>query len=128
MASTAPSPIPAKPRTLIVEDDRVASGALLRLLGRDGYELALAETCRQAVEKLQEWGPRFLLLDLMLPDGNGVEVLELIRRERLAVKVAVLTAVGDPVVLAIAQAFNPDGFFRKPADFGQLRMWLDGAA
>ena len=68
--------------------------------------------------------PSVSCLDLMLPDGSGVAILELVRREVLPVRVALATGA---TVRSAAQAAGPDALFRKPLDLRRLTAWLDGS-
>jgi DNA-binding NarL/FixJ family response regulator len=66
-------------------------------------------------------------LDLRLPDGPGIRLLERVRRDGLACKVAVVTGADRTDVLADAVMLAPETFLRKPVDFGDLLAWLEGA-
>ncbi len=110
-------------RTLIVEDDRTSRDALRKLLALVGHEVAHASTLGDAMTKLS-WEPECVILDLMLPDGNGVRLLEQIRRERLPIKVAVTTGANDLDFLDSVARFGPEKIFTKPLDFSALTFWL----
>ena len=77
-----------KPRTLIVEDDLTSCSAALKILRLRGYDVDCATTLVEGFEKLATWGPRCVVLDLMLPDGNGLELLRHIRENALPVRVS----------------------------------------
>src|SRR4051812_36978964 len=94
----AAATIANKCRTLVVEDDRSSCDALTKLLARFGYPVECATTLQQAMDLLS-WSPGCILLDLMLPDGNGIDVIRKIRDENLPIKIAVMTAVSDPDLL-----------------------------
>ncbi len=59
---------------LLVEDDPAISGPLVRALGREGYEVALAETGHDALDAM-EHGVDLVILDLGLPDMDGLDVV-----------------------------------------------------
>jgi two-component system, OmpR family, response regulator len=119
--------VAGKCRTLIVEDDRSSCEALSKLLARFGYPVQCAMTLHEAQQRMA-WGPGCVLLDLMLPDGNGIEILRKIREEGLATKVAVMTAVGDSQILSSVRGLNPDALFQKPVNIAQVMLWLDETA
>ena len=58
--------------------------------------------------------PHWVVLDLMLPDGDGVAVLQEIREKKLPVKVAVVTGSSDPERLDPVMKLKPDAFLQKP--------------
>jgi two-component system OmpR family response regulator/two-component system response regulator QseB len=115
--------VPAKPRVLVVEDDLDSYQALSKILKHVGYETLSASTLASALEAIKE-EPRFVVLDLMLPDGNGSEVLRHIRDQKLPVKVAVLTATSDRELLADVRKLRPEAMFGKPLDVPRLLAWL----
>jgi CheY-like chemotaxis protein len=116
----------APSHALIVEDDGFSRHVLSRLLHLSGYESASAATVAEAETKLNE-NPKWLILDLHLPDGNGTVLLERIRSENLPIKVAVTTAETDEVLLSKISRLHPDAIFHKPLDMSELMHWLDAA-
>ncbi|HEX8521498.1 MAG TPA: response regulator [Tepidisphaeraceae bacterium] len=105
---------------LVVEDDRVTSQALRILLSRQNCEVTLAETVSAARAVLRESQPDYLILDLMLPDGDGGEILRELRLTSSTVKVIVTTAINDQQRMADVKAMNPHKFVRKPFDVVDL--------
>jgi DNA-binding response OmpR family regulator len=77
-------------------------------------------------DALTKLGDQFdwVLLDLMLPDGNGMVVLKKIREMNLKTKVAVMTATGDQTMIQLVMTLNPDHFFSKPIDPDQVTAIL----
>jgi DNA-binding NarL/FixJ family response regulator len=65
------------------------------------------------------------VLDLNLPDGNGIEVLRYARSAGLPARIAVHTGVADPALLQQVRALKPDALFVKPFDPDDLLAWLD---
>ena len=122
--SDEPDP-PPKPRLLIVEDDRATRVALVALFRRLGLEVESVETLAEARARLVA-RPDFVVLDLMLPDGNGIEVLRHIRSAGLPVRVAVTTGVFDWHLLDDVRKLGPERLFQKPVDAAKLRDWLTG--
>jgi two-component system response regulator DctR len=68
--------------------------------------------------------PRFAVLDLMLPDGGGERVLDLIRRRKLPTKVIILTACRDRERLREVARLKPDLMLTKPLDFFRLLEFI----
>ena len=79
---------------LNVDDDAPARFLRSRILERAGYEVREADTAAQAVSAcLSNRPPRLVLLDVALPDGNGFDVCERIKRARPDISVVLITAV-----------------------------------
>src|SRR3954470_14694716 len=84
-------------RVLVVEDDAPTGHALELLLKHHRYDVITARSVAEALDRLSSGPvPDAVLLDLMLPDGDGVRVLEMIQSRALPTKVTVVTGVGDP--------------------------------
>ena len=110
-------------RTLLVEDDADTCEAITRILRRRGYVIDCANSVNEAIAKLKN-EPECMVLDLMLPDGNGIEVLRHVRTFGLPVRVAVATGAGDTDLMSDAILLKPDAFFTKPIDATELVSWL----
>ncbi len=107
-------------RLLIVEDDPALRQALSRALETEGYELALAEDGAQALVMLVESPPDAIVLDVMLPEIDGLEVARRIRARQDAVPILMLTArgaIGDRVAGLDAGA---DDYLMKPFALEEL--------
>jgi DNA-binding response OmpR family regulator len=113
-------------RILVVEDDPASGAALSRMLKNIGYEVVSATNVAEGMAGL-ETKPRCIVLDLMLPDGSGIDILRHIRQQGLRVKVAVTTAITDSNVLHDVQDLHADALFRKPLDIPELMSWLRAA-
>ena len=79
-------------KILIVDDERPILLTLEALLGRHGYEPQTAATAAYGLRMLKESAPALVLLDLQLPDGEGLEMLDQIKREQPETQVIILTA------------------------------------
>jgi DNA-binding response OmpR family regulator len=110
---------PPKRRVLVVEDDRATSHALRQLLRHHGFEVLTAATVAEGLG-LAAAEPDFILLDLMLPDGDGSQVLQLVRERGLRSRVAVVTGSMDPERLSRVRALNPSSLLQKPVDFLEI--------
>src|SRR5215208_1539659 len=112
-------------RTLIVEDDFDSSQALAETLSAHGYDVDVAASVGQALIKLEQGLlPAAIILDLRLPDASGGLLLRRIRRDKLPIKVAVVTGLPEPTSHFDATRFPPDRVFKKPLDYAALVEWL----
>jgi len=110
-------------RLLVVEDDPVCSKALSTFLSHLGYPVESVTTLHDAEEKLN-WQPDYVLLDLMLPDGSGVDLLKRIREEHLPMRVAVMTGVHEGPMLDEVRELRPERVYRKPLDIPAMMTWI----
>ena len=117
--------MPAKPKVLVIEGDLESFHALSKILKHVGYETVSASSPASALSLSDtEPLPRFVVLDLMLPDGNGSDVLRHVRERNLAAKVAVLTASADRSLPDEIRQLRPDALFTKPLNVPRLLAWL----
>ena len=121
------STLPRKSRILIVEDEPSFREALVRLLTRLGHEVRPAGTAREAFTQLAEWQPTSMILDLVLPDENGISILRKIRQENLPVRVAVVSGLSTTEDNPQFAQLKPDIYFTKPVDVITLAGWLGAA-
>ena len=85
-------------RALVVEDDPAIRRLVEKLLQRRGIEIDSAHDGRQAIDKIEAGDYSVVVLDLMLPEVNGYEVIEYIKKRRLSLPVAVVSAVSQQVL------------------------------
>jgi DNA-binding response OmpR family regulator len=106
-------------RALIVEDDPAIRRLVEKLLVREKVLIDVAHNGREAVEKLRAGHYSVLVLDLMVPELNGFQVIDFVKRENLGIPVAVVSAVSqqaltqldlDVVKLVISKPFDVDEF------------------
>ena len=114
-------PVASKPayRALVVEDDPAIRRLVEKLLTRLKIEIDVAGDGRTAIEKLRANHYSVLVLDLMVPELDGFEIIEMIKKEEMNVPVAVVSAVSqqaltkldlDVVKLVISKPFDVDEF------------------
>jgi DNA-binding response OmpR family regulator len=115
-------------RVLIVEDDENTADLLSRLMNHAGHGVRTAATVADALAYLRAEVPTHILLDLMLPDASGAVLLRAVRRQKLRVRVALVTAAGrGSDVVASAVLENPDAVFHKPVELAALEAWVAAA-
>jgi DNA-binding response OmpR family regulator len=95
------------------------------LLAQSGWQASDAANLAEGKALLATFNPHALILDLMLPDGNGADLLDYIRAQGLPIQVAVLTGIGDPAALDAVRKLRPDVLFRKPINVKAFLEWLE---
>jgi DNA-binding response OmpR family regulator len=106
---------------LVIDDDPGLQGLFLTLLGRDGFAVDCAPDGRVAFDYLKRNSYSVILLDLMMPEVNGFELLQRLEREspNLLPRVIVMTGASQRVVESLDTA-RVWGLIRKPFDIDDL--------
>ena len=100
-------------KILIVEDESSFSEALAFLLGKEGFEVSVAEDGRAALNTFAKEGADLILLDLMIPEVSGVDVCRTIRTTS-QVPIIMLTAKDDEVDKVVGLEIGADDYVTKP--------------
>lgn len=111
---------PGRQAVLVVEDEPQLLGALCRLLNAWGFTAHGVATGREGLHSWQQAPPQLVLLDLGLPDLDGLDVLHEARRSGLATPVLVLTARATISDRILGLNMGADAYLTKPFDFGEL--------
>ena len=106
-------------RILIVEDEPSLAEPLAFLLGREGYETAVAGDGRAALAEFDKAGADLVLLDLMLPGLSGTEVCRELRN-RSSVPIIMLTAKDSEVDIVVGLELGADDYVTKPYSSREL--------
>jgi two-component system KDP operon response regulator KdpE len=107
-------------RVLVVEDDDEIAQALQRSLRLEGYEVRLAGDGVSALDDAHAFLPDLVILDLGLPDMQGLELLRQIRAAREDLPVLVLSSRGDEVAKVAALDQGADDYVTKPFGMEEL--------
>ena len=108
------------PRILIVEDNVDLARGIGHNLRREGHEVEVAANGSESLELARDFRPDLLILDLMLPEMNGFEVLETLRAQGSRIPVLVLTARGEETDKVRAFRLDADQYMTKP--FGLMEL------
>ena len=106
-------------KILIVEDDAGISDFVIPELEHEGYATCLAITGREALEKFESEKPDLILLDIMLPELNGLEVLRRIRAVS-TIPVILETARGETIDKINGLNLGADDYISKPFEIEEL--------
>jgi two-component system, OmpR family, response regulator RegX3 len=109
----------AKRKILLVEDERAISEPLVPALEREGFDVQLAENAADALRRFQERQPDLVLLDVMLPDGDGRDVLRTLRQTS-RVPVVMLTARSEEMDRVLGLELGADDYVTKPFSGAEL--------
>jgi two-component system response regulator RegX3 len=104
---------------LLIEDEEAISEPLAAALGREGFTTAVASTAAEGLDLFASRTPDLVLLDVMLPDGDGRDVLRKIR-ETSRTPVVMLTALGEEMDRVLGLELGADDYVTKPFSAAEL--------
>jgi two-component system alkaline phosphatase synthesis response regulator PhoP len=103
----------AQNRVLIVDDEPRITEVLRVYLERDGFQVASAASGKQAVERAADYKPDIIILDLNLPDIDGLEVCRTIRKTS-NIPIIMLTGRGEEIDRIVGLEIGADDYVTKP--------------
>ncbi|GAA3954940.1 response regulator transcription factor [Actinomadura viridis] len=106
-------------RILVVEDEPTLARAVADRLAAEGFAAEIAADGPSAVERARTWTPDLIVLDLMLPGFDGLEVCRRVQAER-PVPVLMLTARDDETDLLVGLGVGADDYITKPFSMREL--------
>jgi DNA-binding response OmpR family regulator len=118
-ATRRPASRPTERPILVVDDDRKIAALVKAYLEREGYRVIVASDGRDALERAREDAPALIVLDLMLPELDGMEVMRLLRRDS-GVPVLMLTARGSLPERIRGLEKGADDYLAKPFSPAEL--------
>ena len=112
---------------LIVEDDPLVRKTLASQLAKKGFDIAVAETGEDGVRAFAEKSPDLVLLDVRLPDIDGLEVLRRIRERDRRAAILVMTAFDDMKTTVEAIKLGAFEYLVKPLNATELDLAIEKA-
>lgn len=114
-------------KVMLVDDHALIREGLRQLLEFDGSIEVVGEagSGEECLVKIKSTKPQVLLLDINMPGMNGIEVLEEIKRQKLDVKVLILTVHNEVEYLLKAVDIGVDGYLLKESEYSELKRAID---
>ncbi|MFR9069178.1 MAG: response regulator transcription factor, partial [Paraclostridium sp.] len=106
-------------RILIVEDEENISDILSYSLKKEGYETKIADTGKKALELISSFKPNLIILDLMLPDMNGLDICKDITT-MYSIPIIMLTAKSDTIDKVLGLELGADDYITKPFNIREV--------
>jgi len=113
MTQPAPSSLATKGRVLVVDDDAALAEMLTIVLRQEGFDSRMVTRGDLALDEFRAYKPDVVLLDVMLPGKDGIDVCKEIRNES-GVPIVMLTAKGDTVDVVVGLESGADDYVVKP--------------
>ena len=114
-------------RILVVDEEKEFLDLLTYRLNGERYEVTCAESGAEALEQARKSVPDLILLDLLLPDLDGISVLEILRRQSVtrSTPVIMISAVTSDPTRSAARMVGASAYLGKPVDFSALTHLLE---
>ena len=114
-------------KILVIDDDAQIREILNVNLKEMGYSVLLVENGKKGLETVENENPELVICDLILPDINGIKVLEEIKEYNPKIQVILITAYYDMSSIIKAMQKGSFDYLQKPLDFDQLRIKITRA-
>jgi DNA-binding NtrC family response regulator len=114
--------VPAK--VFLIDDDELIISMLSKVLTNEGYEVRTATVARDVMGKITSWSPAVVMLDIRLPDRNGIEVLEDIVKTGIDTQVVMLTADDTAESAVKAMKLGAADYLTKPFNVDEVKIVL----
>lgn len=111
-----------KPLALIIEDDVNVSEFFKFTLDAAGYEVYVAFDGQSAFEKLNQYRPHLIMVDMHLPDTNGKEIIQKIRQDERLQKAFIILATGEQKSVDTETEALANFVLIKPVEYSQLLL------
>jgi DNA-binding response OmpR family regulator len=115
------------PRILLVDDEQPIQTLLSFPLERDGYEVVVAADGREALARYDESPPDLVVLDVMLPRMDGLEVCKRLRAKGETVPIIMLTAKSEEIDKVLGLELGADDYITKPFSMREFRSRVKAA-
>jgi DNA-binding NtrC family response regulator len=113
-----------KPKVLLIEDNAATRFGFVRYFLKEGYAIKEAGNLAEAVESMAEERFDAIILDINLPDGNGIDFITTVRANDSSIPIIVITGSGDVPLAVEAMQRGADNFLTKPIDNAALAVFL----
>ena len=103
-------------RIHVLEDDQDIRMIIDYLLKNEGYEMQLSSSFSELKEKLRDGLPDLFLIDVMLPDGNGIEICDDLKNDMFTKHIPVIVMSANPRSKQMSSQACADDYISKPFD------------
>ncbi|NMA69515.1 MAG: response regulator [Desulfitobacterium sp.] len=108
-------------KILVVDDQMGVRRLLFEAFSDEGHVVEMAENGAMALEILKDFSPELIIMDMKMPEKNGIDTLREIRSFNKDVEVIMMTAYGDSKIKSLAEEHGIKYYVNKPFDLFELR-------
>lgn len=113
-----------KPNVLLVEDNAATRFGFVRYFSKEGYEIFESSSLAEASAAMAARRLDIIILDINLPDGNGIDFIQTARTNDPCIPIIVITGEGDIPLAVEAMQRGADNFLTKPVDNAALAVFI----
>ncbi|NVN90050.1 MAG: sigma-54-dependent Fis family transcriptional regulator [Desulfuromonadales bacterium] len=113
-----------QPTILLIEDDDSTRFGFVRYFSTEGYQVSEASTLAEAAKAIAARTFKAIILDINLPDGNGIDFIAIARTHQPSIPIIVITGSGDIPLAVEAMRRGADNFLAKPVNNAALAVCL----
>ncbi|HBG07582.1 MAG: Fis family transcriptional regulator [Geobacteraceae bacterium GWC2_58_44] len=114
-------------RVLVVDDEKLISWSLAAMLKKEGYQVETAASGKEALQKFECFKPELVMLDISLPDLNGLELLKRFKAANEEIYIVMMTAYANADSAVQALQDGAEDFFGKPFNLGAIKHVVNRA-
>lgn len=107
---------------LIVDDAAFSRRMLRRYVEADGYKVLEASNGKEAIELVHQYQPNCILVDLLMPEIDGFQLLQILREQGCAIPIAIVSADIQDASRQRGEELGATGFLNKPAKEAEVRQ------
>ena len=111
-----------KMRSVLIVDDEIGARESLKMILKNDYEVFLANNAEEAFSQIKEHSPDVILLDIILPDLDGLKVLERIKQNDPDMVVIMITATKTVETAVEAMKLGAYDYVNKPFHIDEMRL------
>lgn len=115
----------SKKKILIVDDEQNITWSMEKYLSKEGYFIATADSAKKGAELLNASTFDLVITDMKMPEVDGFQFLNWIKKNHSKSKVVIMTAFGSPSIRDEARKIGAYRYFEKPVDLNQLRKFIN---
>ncbi len=114
-------------RILVVDDEAIMRNLLLKILEQEGYQISLASSADEALEKLKNESFELVLSDVKMPGTSGFDLLKAIKKSWPNIACIMMTGYGDAYTVKEALMFGADEYITKPFKSNEISLIVERA-
>ncbi|MEJ2286068.1 MAG: sigma-54 dependent transcriptional regulator [Desulfobacterales bacterium] len=111
-----------KGKVFLLDDEELIVSVLAKSLKREGYEIYPETETTDVIEKIKSWDPDVLMMDIRMPDRNGIDILQEIRDSGIETQVVMLTADDSIETAVTAMKLGAADYLTKPFNTDEVKI------